>query len=86
MIVYLDDEEDDEEEYDPVPSELTESKMMLVYQSNEMQRLYRQYAPTLPLLHTEQPNVPYLYSFWLFRLTPTIKLPLLLCAKRKLRK
>ena len=60
MIVYLDDEEDDEEEYDPVPSELTESKMMLVYQSNEMQRLYRRYAPTLPLLHTEQPNIPYL--------------------------
>ena len=42
--------QDDEEEYDPVPCELRESKMMFVYQSSEMQRLYRRYAPTLLLL------------------------------------
>ena len=40
-------DQDDEEEYDPVPCELTESKMMFVYQSNEMQRLYRWKVPTL---------------------------------------
>ena len=34
-------DQDDEEEYDPVPCELTESKMMFVCQSNRMQRLYR---------------------------------------------
>ena len=33
-----------------MPCELTESKMMFAYQSNKMQRLYRQYAPTLLLL------------------------------------
>ena len=58
------DQDDDQEEYDTVPCELTETKMMFVYQSNEMQRLYRRYAPTLLLLdaHTEQPNIPYLFG------------------------
>ena len=34
-----------------MPFELTESKMMFLYQSNEMQSLYRRYAPSLLLLH-----------------------------------
>ena len=33
-----------------MPFELTESKMMFLYQSNEMQSLYRRYAPSLLLL------------------------------------
>ena len=33
--------QDDEEEHDPVPCKLTESKMIFVHQSNKMQRLYR---------------------------------------------
>ena len=32
-------DQDDAEEYDPVPCESTESKLMFVYQSNEIQRL-----------------------------------------------
>ena len=35
---------------DPVPCDLMEKKMLFVYQSNEMQRLYRRYAATLVLL------------------------------------
>ena len=41
---------EEEEDYDPVPCEISENKMMFVYQSDEMQRLYRRYAPTLVLL------------------------------------
>ena len=42
--------QDDEEEYDLVQSDLTESKMIFVCQSNKMQRLYGRYAATLLLL------------------------------------
>ena len=52
-------DEDDEEEYHPVPCEITESKMMFVYQSNEMQRLYRRYAPTLLLLDVTYQTTKY---------------------------
>ena len=48
--------QDDEEEYDPVPCELTESKMVFVYQSNEMQRLYRRYAPNISFARRNIPN------------------------------
>ena len=41
---------DDEEEYDLVQSDLTESKMIFVCQPNKMQRLYGRYAATLLLL------------------------------------
>ena len=41
---------EEEEDYDPVPCEISENKIMFVYQSDEMQRLYRRYAPTLVLL------------------------------------
>ena len=41
---------EEEEDYDPVPCETSENKIMFVYQSDEMQRLYRRYAPTLVLL------------------------------------
>ena len=57
---------DDEEEYDPVPCELKESKMMFVCQSNVMQRLYRWYASTSLLLDATYRVTKYflpLYSF-----------------------
>ena len=38
----------EEEDYDPVPCEISENKM--IFMSDEMQRLYRRYAPTLVLL------------------------------------
>ena len=41
---------EEEEDYDPVPCETSENKIMFVYQSDEMQRLYRRYGPTLVLL------------------------------------
>ena len=41
---------EEEEDYDPVPCEISENKMMFAYQSDEMQRLYRRYAPTMVLL------------------------------------
>ena len=39
--------------------ELTESKIMFVYQSSEMQRLYRRYAPTLFLLDATYRTMKY---------------------------
>lgn len=46
------DEENDEDalEFDPIPCEIVEKKMIFVYQSEEMQRLYRRYARNLVLL------------------------------------
>ena len=41
---------EEEEDYDPVPCEISENQTMFVYQSDEMQRLYRRYVPTLVLL------------------------------------
>ena len=52
-------DQDDEEEYDPVPCESTESKLMFVYQSNEIQRLWRRHAPTLLLLDATYRTVKY---------------------------
>ena len=44
-------ENEDEGDYDPVPCEIvSENKMMFVYQSEEMQRLYRRYGTALILL------------------------------------
>ena len=39
-----------EENYNPVPCDISENKIMLVYQSDEMQRFYRRYAQTLVVL------------------------------------
>ena len=41
---------EEEEDYDPVRCEISENKIMFVYQLDEMQRLYTRYAPTLVLL------------------------------------
>ena len=41
---------EEEEDYDPVPCEISENKIMFVYQSHEMRRLYKRCAPILVLL------------------------------------
>ena len=50
---------EEEENYDPVPCEISENKIMFVYQSDKMQRLYRRYAPTLVLLHATYRTTKY---------------------------
>ena len=54
----------DEEEYDPVPCELLESKMMFVYNPNKTQRLYRRCASTLVLLDVTYQTNKYSLLFY----------------------
>ena len=50
-IDIVEDENDDEdEEYDPIPIDNCDGKMMFIYQSPDMKKLYRRYAKTLILL------------------------------------
>ena len=55
---------DEEEDYDPVPCKISENKIMFVYQSDEMQRLYRRYAPTLVLLDATYRTTKYLLPLY----------------------